>query len=88
MRRATITIPDDLAADLDAFLADQEPKPSLTRLMQAALRRFLEEKRREQALKRREVLPARRPLAISVAAQGSGERQVSIDHDRYLAGEE
>lgn len=43
MRRATITLPDDLEADLDAYLASRDAPPSLTSLVQAALRRYLEE---------------------------------------------
>ena len=41
MRRATITIPDDLEADLEAYLADQEVPPSLAAIAQTALREFL-----------------------------------------------
>ena len=41
MRRATITVTDDLEPALDAYLRDQEVKPSLTRLLQTALREFL-----------------------------------------------
>ena len=45
MRRATITLPDDLEAEVEAYLAKQEAPPSLTSLVQAALRRFLGERR-------------------------------------------
>lgn len=45
MRRATITLPDDLEAEVEEYLADQEAPPSLTSLIQAALRRFLGERR-------------------------------------------
>ncbi len=41
MKRATITVTDDLEPALEAFLRDQEIKPSLTRLLQIALREFL-----------------------------------------------
>jgi predicted nucleotidyltransferase len=41
MRRATITLPDDLAAAVDRFTASEPAAPSLTSLVQAALRRFL-----------------------------------------------
>lgn len=41
MRRATVTIPDDLAVQLDAFSSTQPASPSLTTLVQAALRSFL-----------------------------------------------
>jgi len=83
MRRATIPIPDDL----EAFIAGQEPAPSLTRLVQTALRRFLTEKRRELAVAGRDLRPARGLLKITVAAHGSGERDVSIEHDRHLTTE-
>jgi predicted nucleotidyltransferase len=41
MRRATITIPDDLEADLEAYVADQKVPPSLAAITQTALRQFL-----------------------------------------------
>jgi len=84
MRRATITFPDDLEVDLDAFMARQEAAPSLPRLLQAALRSYLAEKSREQAIADRDPRPARRPLKITVAGQGSGAHDVSIEHDRHL----
>lgn len=48
MRRATITLPDDLEAEVEEYLAKQEAPPSLTSLIQAALRRFLRESRRHR----------------------------------------
>lgn len=45
MRRATITLPDDLETELESYLATQDAPPSLTALVQAALRRYLEEAR-------------------------------------------
>jgi len=45
MRRATITLTDDLETELEAYLATQDAPPSLTALVQAALRRYLEEAR-------------------------------------------
>ena len=41
MKRASITVTDDLEPALDAYLRGQEVKPSLTRLLQTALREFL-----------------------------------------------
>ncbi len=84
MRRATITIPDDLDAQLRAFLAMQEAPPSLATLIQAALRRYL----REQRLKERQFQLPQRPLRITPAASGSGMSDVSVEHDRELAGAE
>lgn len=41
MRRATITVPDDLAQALDAFIAAQPARPSLTSVVEAALESYL-----------------------------------------------
>lgn len=80
MRRATVTIPDDLETELNRYLKAQDAPPSLTGLVEAALRRFLEEKRLES----RQHRPARRPFSITPAERGSGHHDVSIEHDRYL----
>jgi metal-responsive CopG/Arc/MetJ family transcriptional regulator len=80
MRRATITIPDDLEAEVERFLAEQEPEPSLTALVQTALRRYLD----EAGWTRRKFAPPTGPLSITSAA-GSGERDTSEEHDRVLA---
>ncbi|MFP3940510.1 MAG: hypothetical protein ACLF0P_09415 [Thermoanaerobaculia bacterium] len=45
MRRATITLSDELEAELEEYLAAQEVPPSLTSLVQAALGSFLSERR-------------------------------------------
>ncbi len=82
MRRATITIPDDLEAELNTYIEAQDAPPSLTGLIEAALRHFLEQKRLES----RQYRPPRRPFSITPAERGSGRRNVSVEHDRYLAG--
>jgi hypothetical protein len=41
MRRATITVPDDLAHALDDFIASQPARPSLTSVVEAALQEYL-----------------------------------------------
>lgn len=41
MRRATVTIPDDLEHDLQHFLEAAPAQPSLAAVVQTALRRFL-----------------------------------------------
>jgi hypothetical protein len=81
MRRATITIPSDLEAELDRYLARQAAPPSLTVVVQAALRSFLQ----EQRLAALEFRPPSAPLTITPAVRGSGTADVSRDHDRYLA---
>lgn len=84
MRRATITIPDDLDAELNAYLAAQDASPSLTAVVEVALRRYLQEKK----LEARQYVPAKGPLRITPAPRGSGRRDVSVEHDRYLAEDE
>lgn len=81
MRRATITIPDDLEAELGSYMEAQDAAPSLTGIVETALRRFLAEKRLES----RQYRPPRRPFSITPAEQGSGHHDISLDHDRYLA---
>lgn len=41
MRRASITLTDDLERDLEAYLARHDARPSLTAVVQAALRKYL-----------------------------------------------
>jgi metal-responsive CopG/Arc/MetJ family transcriptional regulator len=80
MKRATVTIPDDLERELEAYRQRQDAPPTITAVMQAALREYL----RDQALKSRGYRPARGPLRIT-PAEGSARVDVSINHDRYLA---
>lgn len=44
MKRATVTLTDELEAELEAYRAGQEVPPSLTSLVQVALRSFLAER--------------------------------------------
>lgn len=76
MKRATITLTDDLERAMDAYLNDQDTPPPLTSVVQAALRQYLAE---------RGYMPASRRFHISPASKGSGRRDVSIKHDHYLA---
>jgi hypothetical protein len=75
MKRATMTIPDDLAEAVDKYLRAQETPPALTTVMQAALREYLRE---------RGYLRPYRPLKITPAPKGSGFSDVSVNHDRYF----
>lgn len=81
MRRATITIPDDLERELDAYLEEREAPPSLTTLVQTALRRFLNEAKLES----REYSPPAGPFRITPSETGSGRDDVSAEHDRHLS---
>ena len=84
MRRATITIPDDLEATLEAYQRHQKFPPSLTAVVQAALREYLAER---GYLAGREYRPPTRPFRITPAKQGDGRKNGSIEHDRIFAEE-
>jgi metal-responsive CopG/Arc/MetJ family transcriptional regulator len=77
MKRATITLPDDLAEAVDNYRLAQEAQPALTTVMQSALREYLRE---------RGFLRMRRSLNIRPAKRGSGRSDVSQNHDLYLTG--
>jgi hypothetical protein len=78
MKRATITLPDELEEALEAYQRSQDLPLPLTTLTQAALREYLE---------KRGFLPpsSGRSFGITPAACGSGTKDVSSEHDRYLA---
>lgn len=80
MRRATVTIPDDLERELERYLRSQPAPPSLNTLMQAALRSFL----REQRFAERSFQPTGGAFRITPAAEGSGYDDVSVTHDDHL----
>ena len=76
MKRATMTLPDDLAEAVDDYVKAQEAPPALTTVMQAALREYLRE---------RGFLRVYRPLKITPKGS-SGSSDVSVNHDLYLTG--
>lgn len=76
MKRASITLPDDIAEGVNAYVRTQETPPALTTVVQTALREFLRD---------RGFLRAYRPLKITPATKGSGLSDVSKKHDRYFA---
>ena len=76
MKRATITLPDDLEQALERFVEEQEVPVQLTAVVQAAVREYLGE---------RGYLRTSSALRIRPAKGGSGQKDGSISHDRYLA---
>ncbi|HZL66419.1 MAG TPA: hypothetical protein VFC29_03725 [Candidatus Limnocylindrales bacterium] len=76
MKRATVTLPDDLADAVESYARNQEARPALTAVVQSALRQFLTQ---------RGYLGRRRSLRITPAKHGSGLTDVSQEHDRYFA---
>ena len=77
MKRATVTIPDDLAKAVDSYVRSQEAPPPFTTVVQAALREYLAERGFLQ--------DHARSLRITPARRGSGQHDISESHDRYLA---
>jgi hypothetical protein len=76
MRRATITLPDEMQIAVEAYIRAQEATPTLNAVVQAALREFLDA---------RGFLAPREPFWLTPAEHGSGHRDTSRDHDRVLA---
>ncbi len=82
MKRATVTLPDDLAEAMESYVQAQEAPPPLTAVVQAALRQYLTDR---GYLRARPAPRGRRgPLRINPARRGSSRRDVSQAHDRYL----
>ena len=78
MKRASITLTDDLEGALSAYLRSQEVPLPLTAVAQAALREYLEKRGFLSP-------PAARSFGITPARRGSGAKDVSVAHDRYIA---
>jgi hypothetical protein len=76
MKRATMTLPDELAEAVDQYRQSQEAPPSLTVVVQTALREYLQQ---------RGFLARRRPFRITPLGR-SGRSDISQEHDAYLAG--
>lgn len=76
MKRVTITIPDDLAQGLDKYIAEEGATATRASVIEGALREYLT---------LRGYLGPHRALRITPAACGSGLKDVSVNHDRYLA---
>ena len=84
MKRATITLPDDLNERLNAYLKAQPVAPSLTKVMQAALEQFLRTQDLQRELAERGYKPPLRwPVTFPVDEQGSGRSDISVNHDAY-----
>jgi hypothetical protein len=77
MRRATVTLSDDISQAVDDYVRAQEAPPAFTAVVQAALREYLSE---------RGFLRPYKPLRIRAAKHGSGSSDGSLNHDLYLAG--
>ncbi len=73
MRRATITLPDDLDRKLEKFRSSQAGRPSLTSLAEIALRRFLENPAAGPS-------PAERPLIANVLANRPQIKAIAERH--------
>jgi hypothetical protein len=77
MRRVTITVPDELEQALVEYQHAQDVPPTITAIVQTALRQYLAG---------RWHIPATGPFEITPDEHGSGRSDISVNHDRYLAG--
>jgi hypothetical protein len=76
MKRATVTLPDDLAEAVESYTRAQNVPPALTAVVQTALREYLRE---------RGFLQTYRPLKLGPLGN-SGRSDISVNHDLYLTG--
>lgn len=82
MKRVTITLPDDLERDLSRYLSRHDTPPSITVVMQAAMREFLA----TRELRERGYRPPRKPFDLAPLEERDdlGEADVSVAHDEYV----
>lgn len=73
-----MTFPDDLAEAVDSYRSSQEAPPSLTTVVQTALREYLQQRGFLAS-------SSRRPFRITPLGR-SGRNDISREHDAYLAG--
>ena len=76
MKRATVSLPDDLAEAVESYTRAQNVPPALTAVVQTALREYLRE---------RGFLRTYRPLKLGPLGN-SGRSDISVNHDLYLTG--
>ncbi|CAN5502827.1 hypothetical protein BH24CHL1_BH24CHL1_07010 [soil metagenome] len=80
MQRVTITIPDDLMVEIDAFRRREGTSHPLESVVEDALRRFFAHSDKWGG---REYRPPSGPLLIRPGEVGSGKGDISIEHDRH-----
>ncbi len=85
MRRLTLTLPEDLETRFEAHLRDRGVSPS--DVVEDALRAYLENGRDAVCLDGEAHPAPEKPLRFTPAEHGSGKRDMSINHDKYLAEE-
>jgi len=78
MKRTTVSLPDQLTDALDRYRDEQGMRQPVSSLIRAALQEYLARRGYESE-------PPFEAFIITPAASGSGFRDVSADHDRYLA---
>lgn len=82
MKRLTVTLPDDLDTRFEAYLRARDVSPST--VVQDALRAYLESERDILYLGGEAYPVPERPLRFTPAERGSGKRDISMEHDKYL----
>lgn len=82
MRRVTVTLPDDLEQALIEYQQAQDVPPSLTAIVQQAIRQYLAQR---GPFGGRAFIPAQGPLWFTPDEHGSGRSDISVNHDRVAA---
>lgn len=82
MRRLTLTLPEDLETRFEAYLRGRGVPPEA--VVEDALREYLENGREVLRLDGEAYPAPERPLRFTPVEEGSGKRDVSVNHDRYL----
>jgi hypothetical protein len=76
VKRVIVSVSDEIAESLDDYLRDQEVAPSLSAVLQAALKDYLAE---------RGYLRQASAFKITPAGEGSGLTDISQSHDQYFS---
>ena len=76
MKRVTVSVSDEIEESLDDYLRDQEVAPSLTAVLQAALKDYLAD---------RGYLRGASAFKVTPASEGSGLSDISQSHDQYFS---
>lgn len=71
MKRFTVTLEDELEKALEEYLSPQKPAPSLTALVQDALREYLLQAKLRQV--------QYRPQTLAASRRGPGERFIRCE---------
>lgn len=82
MKSLRITLPDELEGRFEAYLQARGVSPEAA--VRDALRAYLENERDVLYLDGEAYPEPEPPLSFTPAERGSGKRDISVEHDKYL----